>query len=85
MIRFCEKEKQKQRKLKRVFSKKQMKLILAVEYAVNGNIIRTSAQIEMKQMIMTENVQKFFLIYSSPIFYKNILSKIGNYRQNQTA
>jgi len=43
ILRFHEKEKQKWYRLKRVFEKKQMKSILAVEYISNGNIIRTTS------------------------------------------
>ena len=40
ILRYYEKEKQRWCKLKRVFGKKQLKLILAVKYIKDGNIIR---------------------------------------------
>ena len=60
-----------------------MKLISAVKYVINENIIRTLNQIKIKQVIISKNIQIYHLAYSLLIFYKEILAKIEEYSQNQ--
>ena len=73
-----EKKKQIQwRKLHATFSKKRMKSISAVEYFVNGNIIRTSEKLQVEEAIMKENAICFSLAYSSPVFNKEIIKLVG--------
>ena len=55
-----------------------MKSISAAEYKVNGTIIRSSSQLQMEKAIMTENSSYFSLAYSSLIFSRDIIERIGN-------
>ena len=58
---------------------------MAVEYIRDGNIIRSTNQIEMEEAIMNKNTQFFQLSYVYLIFYKDILLLIGSCSQNQVA
>ena len=60
-----------------------MKLILVVEYLVNGNIIRASDKISVEEAIMMENASCFSLAYSSPTFEQNIIEIIGELDQTE--
>ena len=60
-----------------MFGKKCIKLISAVEYLVNGNLICISNKISVEEAIIIENASCFLLAYSSPIFERNIIEKIG--------
>ena len=59
----------KWRKLRSVFRKRKLKSILAVEYTINRTIIRATNQIKVEEAIMQENVSRFLLAYSLPIFF----------------
>ena len=59
-----------------------MKSISAVEYTSNGNIIRSTTQIEMEQAIITENTQWFQLTRIALVFYRDIILIIGSCIQN---
>ena len=61
------------------FRKTRMKSILAVEYMVNGSIIRTLSQLQMEVAIMSENSSHFSLANSSLIFTVEIIKKIGRF------
>ena len=80
-LRRREQEKLQWRKLKAVFGKKHMRSISAVERLVNGNLIRTSEKIIVEEAIVKENDVPFSLAYSSPMFQKSILEKIGSFGQ----
>ena len=64
-------------RLHKIFSKKRIKSIYGVEYTVNGNTIRTSSQLEMEEVVIAKNLNRFKLAYDSLIFKANILTKIG--------
>ena len=65
--------------LKRVFGKRKLKSINAVEYIRGGYLIRTSDKLELELEIIAENAQQFKLAYSSPIFDKAIIDCIKKY------
>ena len=75
--RHREKEKVQWKKLKQVFRKKVIKSISTVKYYYNGNVIRTSGQIEIESAVIRENATRFKLEYNSPLFYKSNLDKVG--------
>jgi len=51
-----------------------VKSINAIEYTINGNTIRTSSQLEIEEVVISENLNRFKLAYNSPIFKANILA-----------
>ena len=55
MQRYQEKQKMKWVRLRKVFSKRKLKSIKAVEYVRDSCIIRTSEKLEMENTIMSEN------------------------------
>ena len=59
LLCYKEKIKMKQRRLKSVFGKKQMKSISSVKYTINGTIIRSLTKLEMEEVIMNENSSHF--------------------------
>ena len=72
-----ESEKAKWKYIKKVFGKCKLKSILVVEYLINGTIIRTTAQYEMEEAVMTKNSNRFSLAYTLPIFNLEIIKQIG--------
>ena len=48
---------------------------------VNSNTIRILSQLEMEEVVIVENLNRFKLAYDSLIFKANILTKIGIYSQ----
>jgi len=48
-------------------------------------MIRTSNKLEMENAIMSENIQCFKLACSSPIFKKNIIQQISQFRELESA
>ena len=60
-------------RLRKVFGKRKLKSIKAVEYIRDGYMIRTSNKLEIENAIISENTQCFKLAYSSLIFKKNII------------
>ena len=48
-MRRCEREKIKWKRLQKVFRKTRMKSISAIKYKVNGTIIRSSSQLQIKK------------------------------------
>ena len=71
----------KWRRLRLVFDKRKLRSISAVEYMVNGLIIRTTNQIEMKEAVMRENTSRFSLVYSLPVFNPTIIEKLEQWGQ----
>ena len=71
--------------LKRVFRKRRLKLINAIEYNKGGCLICTSKKLEMESEIMAENIYQFKLAYSSPIFNYEIIEYIEKYREIEEA
>ena len=63
--------------MQRVFGKRRLQSIKAIEYVKDGCIIRTSDKLEMEMEIMSGNEHHFKLVYSSPIFDNNIIQQIG--------
>ena len=58
-----------------------MKLILAVEYLFNSSIIYSLTQLQIEKAVMDENAIRFSLAYSSPVFKKSAIEKIGRIGQ----
>ena len=52
-----------------------MKLISAIEYKVNGMIVRITSQLQIEEAIMSENSTRFLLAFSSLIFTSGIIEK----------
>ena len=48
---------------------------------VEGNLVRASDKIQVEEAIIRENTTRFSLAYSSPIFEKDIIEKIGSMAQ----
>ena len=71
----------KWKKLRKVFSKYYMKSIFAVEYLVNGSIIRTTTQLQIEEAVIEENIYCFSLAYSSLVFLKDIIKQISTISQ----
>ena len=68
----------KWRRLRLVFGKRKLRSILAIEYTVNGSIVRTTNQIEIEEAVMQENTSRFLLAYFSLVFSKEIITDLGS-------
>ena len=73
----------KWRRLQLVFGKRKLKSISAVEYVLNGIIIRTTTQVEIEKVVMNENTSQFSLAYSLLIFSKGIIKQLGSKGQTK--
>ena len=62
-----------------------MKPISAVEYKDNRCLIRATSQLKIEEAIMNENNKRFKLVYSSPLFNRNILYQIGYCAEKKAA
>ena len=59
--------------LRRHFGRLKINSISVVEYKANGILVRALSQVLIKKVIIEENLKRFSLAYSSPLFDKKIL------------
>ena len=52
-----------------------------MEYVLKGSRIRVSELLEVEKAIIEENSKRFTLVYNSLVFSKDIIAKIGQFRE----